>query len=291
MTFQPVVSTLLKILTDILDFLPKLVNGLLILLLGYLISLVIRWIVRFLLRQSRFEHIVDRTGITAAIQHLGIHVSLSEIIAQLIFFFLLLSFVTAAMTLMGLTAVAVLLQSVLYFIPKAISAAIIVIFGSMLAHFLGNTVTTLAASVNISYDRVLGRIVEYAIVAFVVVLAISTLGVDTTILTTMLTLIVASAGVAIALTFAFGARDSARNVIAGFYVRQHFQPGQQLTFDTYSGTVRSTVGAYTILEVTGETGEQSTVALPNALLLRRAILGQAILPASGTPSSENPPSS
>jgi hypothetical protein len=180
----------------------------------------------------------------------------------------LLSFVTAAMSLMGLAAVADLLQSVLRFIPKAISAAIIVIFGSMLARFLGTTVTTLADTVNIAYNQALGKIIEFALVALVIVLAISTLGVDTTILTIVLTLIVASAGVAIALTFAFGARESARNVIAGIYVRQHFQPGQQLTFDTYSGKVRSTSGAYTILEVTRETGEESTIALPNALLLQ-----------------------
>ena len=287
MTFQPVVSALLKILTDILNFLPRFVNGLLILLLGYLICVGTRWIVRFILRHIGFDQIVDRAGITAAIGRLGVHTPLSTVIAQLIFFFLLLSFVTAAMGLMELAAVADLLQSVLQFIPKAISAAIIVIFGSMLAHFLGNTVTTLASSVNITYDRVLGKIIEYALVAFVIVLAISTLGVDTTILTTMLTLIVASVGVAVALTFAFGTRESARNVIAGFYVRQHVQPGQYLTFDAYSGIVRSTSGAYTILEVTRETGEQGTIALPNALLLRRAVLSQEHSPANNVPPSED----
>lgn len=164
-----------------------------------------------------------------------------------------------------------------------------IFFGSMLADFLGTAVTTLAGNVNIAYGRALGKIIEYALVAFVIVLAISTLGVDTTILTAVLALIVASAGIAIALTFAFGARESARNVIAGFYVRQHFQPGQQLTFDTYSGTVQSTKGAYTVLEVTAETGEPHTIALPNALLLQRAVLSQEsppdTLPSSGDQAS------
>lgn len=273
-TFQPVVTTLIKIITSILNFIPMLVNGLIILVIGYLISVLIRWILRFIFRKSRFEQLVNRTGITGAMQGLGMHISLSEVITQLVFFFLLLSFVTAAVSLMGLTTVADLLQSVLRFIPKAISAAVIVIFGSMLAGFLGKTVTSMADSVNISYGRILGKIIEYAIVAFVIVLAISTLGVDTTILTTSLTLIIASAGLAIALTFAFGSRESARNVIAGFYVRQLFQPGQRLTFDTYSGIVRTTAGAYTVLEVPSDTGVQSTISLPNALLLQRAVLSE-----------------
>jgi Conserved TM helix/Mechanosensitive ion channel len=290
MTFQPVVTTLIKIISAILNFLPMLVNGIIILILGYLICVIIRWIVRFILRHIGFDQLVERAGITAAIERLGVRTPLSTIIAQVIFFFLLLSFVTAAMNLIGFVAISELLQNVLRFIPKAISAAIIIIFGTMLASFVGNAVTTLAGNVNIAYDRALGNIIEYAIVAFVIVLAISTLGVDTTILTAVLSLIVASAGIAIALTFAFGARESARNVIAGFYVRQQFQPGQQLTFDTYSGTVRSTTGAYTLLEVTAETGEQHTIALPNALLLRQAVLSRE-LPPDTQPQNEEETSS
>ncbi len=283
MTFQPVVSAFVKIVTDILNFFPKLVNGLIILIIGYLISVVIRWIVRFIIRKGGLEQLADRAGVTGVLQGLGIRIPLSEIIAQIVFFFLLLSFVTSAVSLMELTTVADLLQSVLHLIPRAISAAIIVIFGSMLAHFLGNTITTVAESVNISYGRALGKVIEYTIVAFVIVLAISTLGVDTTILTTSLTLIVAAAGLAISLTFAFGSREAARNVIAGFYVRQRFQPGQRLTIDTYTGTVRSTTGAYTVLDIVQETGEQGTVSLPNALLLQSAVLGQEGTAVATTP--------
>jgi small-conductance mechanosensitive channel len=175
---------------------------------------------------------------------------------------------------MGLTALADLLQSVLHFIPRAISAAILVIFGSMLARFLGNAIIAVADNVNITYGKALGKLIEYAIVAFVVVLAISTLGVDTSILTTSFTIIIAAAGLAIALTFASGSRESARNGIAGFYVRQNFRPGQRLTLGEYSGKLRSTAGAYTVLETVSESGENSTISLPNFLLLQSAVTGQ-----------------
>jgi len=283
MVFQPVLDSLTKILTDILNFLPRFANGLIVLIVGYFVSALIRWIVRLVLRSIRLEQLAQRGGVTSALQGLGIRAPIGEILAQIVFFFLILSFATAAMQLMGLTTVATLLQNVLTFIPRAISGALIVIFGSMLARFLGGTITTVADSVNITYANALGKIIEYAIVAFVVVLAISTLGVDTTILTTSLTIIIASAGLALALTFAFGARDSARNVIAGYYVRQAFQPGQRLTYDTYTGVVRTTFGTYTVLEVTNEAGQQSTVSLPNTLLLRRAII-------SGGATSPTPPS-
>ncbi len=276
MNFQPVIDSLTKIVTDILGFIPHFVNGLIILIVGYLISAGIRWLVRFILQRVHLQELADRAGIVTAMRGLGIRAPLPEIIAQILFFFLFLSFATAAVRLMELLAVADLLESLLLFIPKAISAAILILFGSMLARFLGNTLTAVADSVNITYSTALGRIVEYAIVAFVMVLAISTLGVDTTILTSSLTIIIASAGLAIALTFGLGSRESARNVIAGFYVRQNFHPGQQVILGEYSGTVRSIAGAYTVLDTVDENGEQGTVSLPNLMLMQHAVRAKEV---------------
>src|SRR5437763_13549223 len=173
MSFQPVINSLIKTLTDIINFIPRLVNGLIILLLGYLISALVRLILRFVFRGIRLDQLAERVGINNALSGLGVRASLSDMLAQIAFFFLLLSFATSAISLMGLTAVADLLQSVLHFIPRAISAAILIILGSMLARFLGITLTAVAENVNISYGKALGKIIEYAIVAFVIVLAIS----------------------------------------------------------------------------------------------------------------------
>lgn len=276
--FQPVLDALNQILTQILTFIPHFVNGLIILIIGYAISALIRWVVRFVLQRVRLQDLADRAGITNAMRGLGIRAPLPEIIAQIIFFFLILSFATSAVRLMGLTTVADLLASVLFFIPKAISAAILILFGSMLARFLGNTIAAVADSVNITYSTALGKIIEYAILAFVIVLAISTLGVDTTILTTSLTIIIASAGLAIALTFGLGSREAAKNVIAGIYVRQNFRPGQRITLGEHNGTVRTTSGAYTVLDTVGDNGTPETVSLPNLLLLQGAVRGQEAAP-------------
>jgi len=157
----------------------------------------------------------------------------------------------------------------------------------MLGRFLGNTIAAVAANVNITYGGALGKIIEYAIVAFVVVLAISTLGVDTTGLTSSLTIIIAAAGLAVALTFAFGSREAALNVIAGYYVRQDFQNGQTLTVDTYTGRFVTIAGAYTTLEIVNADGERSTLSLPNTLLLKHAVAGLENPPATTNDQQED----
>ena len=288
MSFQPVINALVNILTEILNFIPHLVNGLIILIVGYLISALARWIIRTVLHRLRFDELADRVGITNALSSLGVRLPLSNVIAQLVFFFLLLSFATSAVTLMGLPAIASLLQNVLAFVPRAISAAIIIIFGSMLARFLGETITNVAGNVNITYNKALGKVIEYTLVAFVVVLAVSTMGVDTTILTTAMTILIAAGGLAIALTFAFGAREAARNVIAGHYIRQSFSPGQQIEMGDYRGRLRSTSGTYTVLETSGESGETGTVSLPNTFLLQNAVRGHGEPPATTAQQPDSP---
>ncbi len=291
MSFQPLIQSLQSILNSLLLFIPHFVNGLIILIVGYVICWLVRWILRFTFRHLGLEQLIDRAGIAQTLHNFGIRAPLTEIIVQIVFYFLLLSFAIQAVSLMGLAAVAVLLQNILLFVPRAISAAILLILGSIVARFLGETITTVATSVNITYGRALGKIIEYAIVAFVTVLAISTLGIDTAILTTSFTIIVAAAGIAIALTFAFGAREAARNVIAGYYVRQNFQPGQRITLGAYSGVVRSTVGAFTTLDISTTDGTRRSITLPNALLLRQVATSEEAAPPAQTsepPAPQNP---
>ncbi|WP_052890151.1 mechanosensitive ion channel family protein [Thermogemmatispora carboxidivorans] len=282
MSLQPLLQSLLSVGTSLLAFVPRLVNGLIVLLVGYLLSWLVRWLLRFLFRQTRLELLFERIGLRRSLAALGIRIPLSELLAQLVFFFLLLSFSIQAVELMGLTPVADLLQAVLLFLPRAISAALLLLFGSLLARLLGNTITAVARNVNIAYAGALGRLIEYTVVAFLCVLALATLGVETTLLTTSLTIIVAAAGLAIALTFAFGTREVARHVIAGYYVRQQFRRGQRLTLGDYSGTLQTTSGAYTTLEIQTEDGSRRLLALPNALLLQGVTISEEPPPARTT---------
>jgi len=274
MNLQPLIQSLTGVGTDIMLFLPRLINGLILLIAGWLISWLVRWLLRFIFRQIRLERLFERVGLHRVLRSLGIRPTLSEIIVQVVFLFILLSFFIQGATLVGLTPVALLLQEVLLFVPRAISAALLLLIGSLVARVLGETTATVARNVQIVYGRVLGKLIEYTLIAFVVVLALATLGVETTILTTSLTIIVAAAGLALALSFAFGVRDVARNVLAGYYVRQQFRPGQIVRLGEYRGLVRSTSGTYTTLEFNGDQGQRQVVVLPNTLFLHRVAVSE-----------------
>src|SRR5579859_349256 len=199
MDFHIVLEALNSTVTDIVRFVPRLINGLIVLIVGYAVAWAVRWVLRALLRRLRFDPLVERTGITGALRDIGIRTPLSELIAQVIFLLLLLSFLITSTRLMGLEAVAVLLERILGFLPNAIAALIVFLLGGVVARFVGDLVTTLATGEALGYAARLGRVVQYVISVFVAVLALGVLGLDTALLVTVLTIMVAAFGLALSL--------------------------------------------------------------------------------------------
>jgi small-conductance mechanosensitive channel len=261
MDFQIVIAALTKIVTDIIDFIPRLIYGTIILLIGTLVALLVRAVLRFVLRRLHFDPLVERTGITGTLRGLGIKTPLSDIVAQTIFALLLLSFLITAARLMGLDPVARVLEQLLIFLPNLIAAVIVFLVGGIVAKFLGDLVAGVVGGAGLTYASRIGSLVQYLISLFVVILALSTMGLDTSILVTAVTILLAAFGLALALALGFGARTVVQHILAGYYMRQRFTVGQLLTLDQTRGAV-SNIGTVNTV-VTTPTGD---VVIPNRLL-------------------------
>jgi small-conductance mechanosensitive channel len=273
MDFQVVIDSLTKIGTDIINFIPNLINGLIILIVGFLVAGGVRWVLHTILRRLRFDPLVERTGITGSLRGLGVKTPLSTIVAQTVFALLLLSFMITATRLMGLEAVAILLERLLLFLPNIIASLIVFLLGGIVAKFIGDLLTAAAAGSGMRYGQRVGKLAQHLISLFVVVLALDVLGVDTGILVTALTITIASFGLALGLALGLGSRGIVQHVLAGYYLRQRFAVGQQIAVDQVRGEVSGIGGVNTLVAT-----EAGAVILPNTLLLESVI--QTSRPAS-----------
>lgn len=279
MNFDTLGDTLNRIYNDIISFIPNLINGLIILLLGYFIARFVRWIVRTVLQKIKFDPLIEKSGLTGTLRGLGVKTPISEIISGVIFFLLLLSFMISAVRLMGLEPVARLLEQVLGFLPNLIAAVIVFMLGGVISKFTGDLVTTVATGAGLSYARVLGRIVQYLVSLFVLIVALGALGVDTTVLVTSLPIVIASFGLAMGLALGLGARSAVQNIIAGYYLRQRLIPGQSVRLGLTNGTV-SNIGPINTLVSTPE----GDTLMPNINLTENPLA----LPAAPPPTSPAP---
>jgi len=251
---------------DIASFLPDVVNGLIVLVVGYLIARIVGWLVRLVLTRTGLDDLAERRGIGGGLRGLGIGLTPSRLIAQTVFGLLFLSFAITAVRLMRIETVAALLERLLDFVPNVIAALLVFLLGSMVARLAGNWVSLIAAAGGLGYAQQLGRLVQYVVVLFVMVLALGVLGIQVGLLVTAITIMIGAFGLAIGLAFGLGARTIVYHILAGYYVRQRYQPGQTITLGSMSGEVSGTGSVNTVVT----TDEGSTI-VPNGVLLEATV--------------------
>lgn len=275
MGFETVIEALTSIITDLIGFIPRMANGLIVLIVGYLLVWMIRWLVSNLLRRLRFDALLERTGVVAVLAGVGVRMPPSQIVSQLLFVFLLLSFLITSTRLMGLEAVAQMLEQLLDFLPQIIAALILFLAGSMAARFVGNAVTAMASASGMEYAARVGRVIQTVITMFTVVLALSQLGVDTAILVTALTIIIAAFGLAIGLSLGLGSRTVIQHILAGYYLRQRLAGSRTVSVGEHRGELIGVGSVNTMLRAP----DGSELLIPNSALL------DAVVSASPAPAA------
>ena len=253
--------------SDIASFLPDVVNGLIVLIVGYVIARIVGWLVRLVLTRAGLDDLSERRGIGIGLRGLGIGLTPSRLIAHTVFGLLFLSFAITAVRLMRFETVAVLLErDALNFLPNVIAALMVFLLGSMVARFAGNWVSLIAAASSLGYARQLDSLVQYVVTLFVMVLALGVLGIQVGLLVTAITIMIGAFGLVIGLALGLGARTIVYHILAGYYVRQRYQPGQTITLGQISGEVSGTGSVNTVVT----TDEASTI-VPNGVLLEATV--------------------
>ena len=266
MDVQIVIDALVRIITDIVSYIPSVVNGLLVLLVGYLVARAVRWLLYTVLHRIGVDRLAERSGVNIGFRRLGIRLIPSLLIAQIVFGFLLLTFTITATRFMRLEAVAVLLERLLAFLPNLLAGLIVFLLGSTIARLAGTFVAGIAAGAGLGYARQLGRLVEYLLSLFVVVVSLGVLGIDVSVLVTTIILVIAAFGLALGLGLGLGARTIIYQILAGYYVRRRFRLGQTIQIGEVRGEVSGIGSISTVLNTAEE-----TIVMPNATLIEQGV--------------------
>ena len=186
---------------------------LIILVVGWLISKVIRSVVTKGLRAIKLDDLSDRIELDAVLEKGGITYSLSELIGVICYWLALLVTFMVAVNSVGLTIAAELLNKVVLYIPNVIAAIFILILGMFIATLLKNIVQTAANNAGVSQVKFLSKVVEVIIMVFAIFVALEQLNIGIRITELTLSIVLGAVGLGLALAFGLGCKE-----IAGRYV-------------------------------------------------------------------------
>ena len=145
--------------------------------------------------------------------------------------------------------------------------ALVLLVGVLLAQLVNGLVRGAAEGVGLDYSAGLGRIAQGLVIIISISVAISQLEVKTDLLNHVIVIGLITVGLAIALAMGLGSRELAGQILAGIYVRELYQVGQQVRVGDVEGQIEE-IGT---VKTTLLTEEGELVSLSNRILLEQRV--------------------
>ncbi len=205
-------------LGDLVNALPTVIGALLILLIGWIVGRIVGGLVTRLLATANADHLFARyagsiygeePGKTKPSQYIGI---LARWLIYLVFFL-------AAANFLGWSQVSILINDFLAWLPNLIVAIIIVLAAPVLGRLLRTAIEASGGGLGLSNTTFLGRLAEFAVVAFGVIVALYQVGIASDLVNILFIGVVGAMALAIGLAFGLGGREVAAEIARNWYSR------------------------------------------------------------------------
>jgi hypothetical protein len=196
-----------------------LINGLLviiILIIGWVLSRLVRTIVTKGLRMIKLDELSERIELDSLLEKGGISYSLSELVGIVCYWLAILIAFMVAINAVGLTIAADLLNKVVLYIPNVIAAMFILILGMFIATLLRNIIQTAANNAGLAQGKLLSKIAVIIVNTFAVFVALEQLEIGIRVTQLTLNILLGSVGLGLALAFGLGCKDIAAKVVSDF---------------------------------------------------------------------------
>jgi len=201
------------LLAQIGAFLPRLALAVIVLIGGWMAAKVARFAVVKALRAINFHVLTERAGMDGFLQQGGIRSDTTDLFGLFAYWLVMLAALIIGFNGLGLTYITELLGHVVLFVPKVIVALLILIFGAYFARFVAGAVAAYCRNVGIRDADMLSRLAQYAIVIFVVLIALDQVDVGGAIVRQSFLIILAGVVLALALAFGLGGQRWAAGLL------------------------------------------------------------------------------
>ena len=198
---------------QIIDYLPNLLAGIILLLIGWFVGWLAKRIMIQLLAILKVERLFIRLQWRRALSKADIRYAVFNLIGNVVFFIVFLIFLNSALDAMKLTILSSLIQQGVVFIPKLIVALFIFSIGWIIAGRVSNSVYNSLLKEDVTHYSIISRFVKFVTIFFFAAMALVEIDIAPQIVVIGFTTVMISMGIiAIALVI-LGGRSSISNLL------------------------------------------------------------------------------
>lgn len=210
---KSIIGSTRAVLWDIAAYAPRVVVALVVLFIGWLLAKLIKRLVIRVLRFMRMEDAAERIGIDSFLLQGQVRYTSVTLVGEILYWFLIFSVMLLALNFLGMTEASQIFSRIMNYIPKVFIGMVILIFGTLMARFTHAVMFAYLDNIGIASAHILSSIGQYAILIFVVFVAIEQFAVAGELLQTIFEIAFGALGLAFGLAFGLGGREVAKNLL------------------------------------------------------------------------------
>ena len=215
MNWETIQEPLRVMWTNAVGFVPNLLAALVILLVGWIVARVVRYLVQRALKVVQLDKVSEKVGINDALKQANLFTLPSQVVAKLFYWIVIVLALVMAVNAVRLTVATELLSRLLLYLPNVIAAVFVLVLGFFFGNLVRGLVQTALGGTETVNPEVAGKAAQVAIILFAAAASLEQLRIATTLITNAFTVTFAAIAFALALAFGLGCKDLVKGWVEG----------------------------------------------------------------------------
>jgi len=185
-----------------------------------------------ILKVTRIQHLNNLYDKIDILKKVNVSIDFQKIILTLIKFFLLLIFIVIGADLFNMPGVTKVVNDAIAYLPKLISAIAIILVGFYIANWCKQKMTIFLEILgNSSAAKIISNFLVFGITLFFLLMGLNQAGIDTTLITNNISIILGVIFASIALSFGLGSKDIVKEILYSYYIRKSVSIGDKIRIE------------------------------------------------------------
>jgi hypothetical protein len=210
-----IANSIQKALNGLWGFLPNLLGFFVILIIGYVIARLVKGILTKVLEKVGVDEALHASPAGEHVRKVNSNASPARLIAAVVFWFIFLFVLTAAIGALKIPAVTAFMNQVLNYLPNVIAAIIILVLAAVIAGAAGGAAAKLMGDT--PTGKVVGTAVPALVMGIAVFMVLNQLKIAPAIVQITYIALLGSVALGAALAFGLGGRDAAARLLDQAY--------------------------------------------------------------------------
>jgi hypothetical protein len=176
---------------EITKVFPNIIGALIVVIIGWLITKIVIRIIKKVFKLAKANKLDDKLNEIEIVEGKQLNFDTVEVVSKFVKWLMYIMIIIMASDIMGLEIISNKISELLGYLPQLFTALVIFILGLLFANFVKNGLKSLFESMELSGGKMISQVVFFLLLTFIAVTALNQAGIDTAIITSNITMIMA----------------------------------------------------------------------------------------------------